>query len=83
MSDWAKSGACRDKPHDWWFPSPQHNPIKAVEICMHCPVRIECLTFALRTNQEHGVWGGLTSRERRDPRLLKVGYTLPVPLSQG
>ena len=31
--------------------------------------RSECLEFALGTNQESGVWGGLTEEERR--RLRK------------
>jgi len=25
-----------------------------------CPVRTQCLAFALRTRQVHGIWGGLT-----------------------
>lgn len=29
-----------------------------------CPVRVECLAYALSTNERHGIWGGLSSRER-------------------
>jgi hypothetical protein len=29
-----------------------------------CPVQAECLVFALRTRQLHGIWGGTTERER-------------------
>ena len=29
------------------------------------PVRRQCLQFALRTRQTHGIWGGLTELERR------------------
>ncbi|HEX4288967.1 MAG TPA: WhiB family transcriptional regulator, partial [Trebonia sp.] len=32
--------------------------------CARCPVRSECLDFALRTRQMHGVWGGTTAEER-------------------
>ncbi|HUS62031.1 MAG TPA: WhiB family transcriptional regulator, partial [Acidimicrobiales bacterium] len=28
------------------------------------PVRAECLEYALETNQEHGVWGGMGEDER-------------------
>jgi len=35
----------------------------------------ECLDFALATNQESGVWGGLTEEERRRRRKGE----LPVP----
>ena len=31
----------------------------------HCPVRKECLTFALRIREPHGIWGGLNEMERR------------------
>ena len=30
-----------------------------------CSVRLECLDFALETNQDAGVWGGLSEEERR------------------
>ena len=37
---------------------------QAKAICAGCPVRRQCLAFALRTHQVHGVWGGLTEQER-------------------
>ena len=37
---------------------------KAQAICATCQVRLECLAFALRTGQVHGVWGGTTEGER-------------------
>lgn len=37
---------------------------RAKSICAVCPVRRECLDFALKTQQAWGVWGGLTSAER-------------------
>ena len=30
-----------------------------------CDVRAECLDFALRVHEPHGIWGGLTEAERR------------------
>lgn len=41
---------------------------RAKGICGQCPVRQECLEFALRVREPHGIWGGLTEIERR--RLL-------------
>jgi WhiB family transcriptional regulator, redox-sensing transcriptional regulator len=29
-----------------------------------CPVRDDCLAFAVRTRQAHGIWGGMTPGER-------------------
>lgn len=40
----------------------------ALSFCAVCPVRQECLDFALETNQEHGIWGGLTVKARKNVR---------------
>lgn len=41
---------------------------KAQEVCATCPVRTDCLTFALTTDAQYGIWGGTTPRERRGLR---------------
>jgi WhiB family redox-sensing transcriptional regulator len=41
----------------------------AKAICMQCPVREPCLEHAIAVREKHGVWGGLTARERR--RLIR------------
>jgi transcription factor WhiB len=49
---------------------------EAKAICAGCQVRGECLAFALRTYQIHGVWGGLSEPERYplwSPALAGVG----------
>lgn len=37
----------------------------ATRICRRCAVVAECLGDALDRRTEHGVWGGMTERERR------------------
>ena len=37
-------------------------------MCCQCPVRVECLDFAMETNQDTGIWGGLSEDERRNLR---------------
>lgn len=59
MTDWARRGACRDKPNEWWFPGRGEDVRKAVSVCTSCPVRVECLEYALRTKQPYGIWGGV------------------------
>lgn len=38
---------------------------KAVAICRHCPVVLQCRADALDNKVEFGVWGGMTERQRR------------------
>ena len=37
----------------------------AKAVCDSCPVEAACLQFAMKTNQESGVWGGKSEEERR------------------
>lgn len=34
-------------------------------VCQTCPVREPCLEYALANRERHGIWGGLTTQERR------------------
>ncbi|TDZ96318.1 Redox-responsive transcriptional regulator WhiB3 [Mycobacteroides salmoniphilum] len=38
---------------------------QAKSICRRCPVAAVCLTYAVRTHQPYGIWGGATETERR------------------
>lgn len=38
---------------------------EAKQVCAACPVREQCLEWALDNHEAHGVWGGHTERERR------------------
>ena len=35
-------------------------------ICAQCHIRRTCLTYAIDTGQQFGVWGGLTAAERTE-----------------
>ncbi len=68
--DWRNEAACRDVDPDLFFPigttgiAVEHVDA-AKRICATCTVREPCLEFALASNQDAGVWGGLTEDERR------------------
>lgn len=55
---------CAEIGGDDWFPEKGGNvqPVKAM--CRRCSVRDECLAWALEHNEDFGVWGGLSARER-------------------
>lgn len=42
----------------------------AKEVCRGCPVRLACGDYALVHRIDHGVWGGMSGKERR--RVLKM-----------
>jgi WhiB family redox-sensing transcriptional regulator len=73
IAEWRERSACRDSDPDVFFPIGSSGPaLEQIEtarrICAACPVRDECLEFALATNQEAGIWGGTTEEERRKLR---------------
>jgi WhiB family redox-sensing transcriptional regulator len=41
---------------------------EARAVCARCPVRADCLDYAMETGQKFGIWGGLSERERRARR---------------
>jgi len=67
---WRELAACDGEDVELFFPVGVAGPAawqvgQAKAICAGCPVREECRSFALRTGQDHGIWGGLTAGERR------------------
>ena len=44
---------------------------RAKAVCAVCPVLEECFTFAMENDEEYGVWGGTTHRDRE--RLKRQG----------
>jgi WhiB family redox-sensing transcriptional regulator len=51
-----------------FFPARGESVREAKAVCARCPVRDDCLEFALRLKVAHGVWGGMSERERRSLR---------------
>ncbi|MGH9105469.1 MAG: WhiB family transcriptional regulator [Acidimicrobiales bacterium] len=71
--DWQARAACRGQSAAIFF-APTHFERKearamrerqAKAVCGSCPVRKECLDYALRIREPHGIWGGLSEVERR------------------
>lgn len=46
---------------------------RAKAICAQCPVRRECLDYALAMREPYGVWGGLNEHERRSLVAARAG----------
>ena len=71
-ASWRSAAACRSADPELFFPLSESGKsleqiAEAKAICTGCPVRRQCLEFALRT-RPHGIWGGLTELERHHGR---------------
>lgn len=75
---WRDEALCRDTDPDLFFPVGTTGQAlvqieRAKSVCGECPVRCECLEFALETNQDAGIWGGTSEDERRLLRRQRAG----------
>jgi WhiB family redox-sensing transcriptional regulator len=73
---WQKDAECA-KPEnkhyiDWFFSKEFEKKYQAKNLCFSCPVRSECLQWALEHRQIWGVWGGKDEVELR--RALSVSH---------
>jgi WhiB family redox-sensing transcriptional regulator len=73
LASWVERAACHEMPSDWFYPAPSETPARrdqrerdAKSVCAACVVRMECLAYALRSDERLGIWGGMTETERRD-----------------
>jgi WhiB family redox-sensing transcriptional regulator len=70
---WRNEALCRDTDPELFFPIGTTGQAllqisEAKNVCCECTVKRECLEFAIETNQDCGIWGGLSEDERRDVR---------------
>jgi WhiB family transcriptional regulator, redox-sensing transcriptional regulator len=85
QAEWRSLSACRGEDPNLFFPAARTVTMfvqlaRAKAICARCPVRDECLRYALGTGQEYGVWGGKSEEERKSMRrLLRVSSTPVLP----
>lgn len=68
---WRDQAACRGERTDIFFSSLGEEA--AYQLCARCPVREECLEYALETGQTLGVWGGTNELERHE--MLRAATT--------
>ncbi|MGC8481581.1 MAG: WhiB family transcriptional regulator [Acidimicrobiales bacterium] len=74
--DWRALARCGSMDSTLFFPvgvtgDAEIQIRNAKAICAGCVVREQCLEFAVRTNQEYGIWGGKDEEERRAIRRVR------------
>ena len=75
--EWRDDAICRYTDPELFFPvgttgHALYQIDRAKQVCAECGVAQQCLDFALDTNQDSGIWGGLTEEERRVIRRRRV-----------
>lgn len=70
---WWTLAACAGIAPDLFFPGQGEDAAAAKAVCESCPVRTECLDYALDNAEKHGIWGGKSERERRRIRSTRRG----------
>ena len=65
VRSWRDQAACRDlvtADDDPFFADTDQGIQAAIAICAARPARDDCLTFAVRTGQQYGIWAARPSR---------------------
>lgn len=63
--EWFDDALCAEVGGDLWFVDKGESAAPAKAICALCAVRGPCLDYALRYDEQFGVWGGLTTQQRK------------------
>ena len=59
--DWA---LCAQTDPEVFFPKKGGSHTEAKKVCEQCPVRTDCLNWAIEHNESEGIWGGMSAKER-------------------
>lgn len=69
-SSWWELAECRSADPELFFPMAgtrawRADVTRAKAMCSRCPIREQCLDYAIESHQAFGVWGGASEEERR------------------
>lgn len=93
IDDMPRGGHCVGHDSNLWFPmadksqpgkfsdnyrKAKADTLVAKKICADCPIRIDCLSYALY-HEMFGIWGGATERERHQMRKKLNIIMVPKP----
>ncbi|MGH9044395.1 MAG: WhiB family transcriptional regulator [Acidimicrobiales bacterium] len=78
---WQSGAACRGPQSKVFFPPPRPErkeeklarESRAKAICAQCRVCPDCLDYAIRIRETHGIWGGLNEVERKQMLERRAG----------
>lgn len=77
--DWQEAAACRGRGWLLFFGPDREQPPEreireraAKAVCAGCPVRFECLSYAVGRPEKYGTWGGVNEDDRADLRRRRM-----------
>jgi WhiB family redox-sensing transcriptional regulator len=89
VEEWRYEAKCRGNDTELWYPPRDKTKYKKIAeiskaVCYgkdgfpECPVRKECLLYAEKMEETHGIWGGMSHRERNalKRKAAKQGMSL-------
>lgn len=65
---WRDAARCEGMDPERFFPRKSDEQKETIKFCLGCPVRLDCLKYALDTPVDYGIWGGTTQEERKQLR---------------
>jgi WhiB family redox-sensing transcriptional regulator len=65
VMSWHKYALCAYSNPESFFPEKGGSTKEAKLVCKKCRVTVECLEWAITADEKHGIWGGMSERERR------------------
>lgn len=73
MTYWMDMARCVEVDPELFFPELDSiwRVAQAKKICAKCPVKVECLDYALVNKFKEGIWGGLSPTERHRLMMRK------------
>lgn len=72
--EWPSRAVCSQTDPEAFYPEKGGSTRDAKKVCVGCPVRTQCLQWALDHDERYGVWGGLSERERRRLKQGVIEY---------
>jgi WhiB family redox-sensing transcriptional regulator len=96
VENWRADAKCKGLNTELWFPPREKELYKTIadqakNVCFgrdgrpECPVRKDCLLYSEDMNEQYGIWGGLSHRERNalKRKAAKHGMTIKQWVESG
>lgn len=87
---WQDHAACLSADPGLFFgPDGEHyvqkapREARAIAVCTACPVRTECLAYAVAEGLKHGVYGGMSEEQRESQRRRQARARLRAAQQRG